>query len=186
MDGGNLVMVMDVVPFADTTSKFSDKVQYVFHTQSGASLAALTGARGQTSSVRSTRRRRSAAGPATRTTSRATPARRPASTSMNGKFKVFAGLRDDPFFFNLEGFKETVATVDGRGELAHVQRRRLPGARSATSTALVTQAEAGRQRGAGKDAFAGANVLSIVVSVDKSVVTPAGPVVAMWASTNTP
>ncbi len=40
--------------------------------------------------------------------------------------------------------------------------------------------------GAGKDKFAGANVLSIVVSVDKAVVTPGGPVVAMWASTNRP
>ena len=34
-------------------------------------------------------------------------------TSADGKLKVFAGLRADPFFFNLDGFHHAEATVEG-------------------------------------------------------------------------
>jgi hypothetical protein len=36
LDGSNVVLVMSVTPLATNMSKFSDKVQYVFHTESTA------------------------------------------------------------------------------------------------------------------------------------------------------
>ena len=41
--------------------------------------------------------------------------------------KLFAGRRSDPFFFNLQGFKDTVSAVEAAGERPHVRRERLPG-----------------------------------------------------------
>lgn len=185
MDGNNLVMVMDVVPFADTASKFSDQVQYVFHTQSGASMSALTGAEMNVICTFDTAQKISCwAGDKDYVTGDASQTA--GLTSMNGKFKVFAGLRDDPFFFNLDGFTDTVTTVEGAASSLTFNAAGCPALDSATSTTLVTKLKQDGNGGAGKDKFAGANVLSIVLSIDKTLVTPAGPVVAMWASTNKP
>src|SRR5258706_13233608 len=41
LDGNNVVLVMDVAPLATNMSKFSDKVQYVFHTESTAMYGSL-------------------------------------------------------------------------------------------------------------------------------------------------
>ncbi len=111
MDGNNLVLVMDVVPFADTSSKFSDQVQYVFHTQSGASLTALTGAEVDIiCSFDAAQKISCWAGDQDYVTGDASQTA--GLDGMKGKFKVFAGLRDDPFFFNLDGFTDTVAAVE--------------------------------------------------------------------------
>src|SRR5262249_61172688 len=43
-DGSKLNLVMDVFPFATTAARFSDVVQYVFHTSSSAGYGMATGA----------------------------------------------------------------------------------------------------------------------------------------------
>ncbi|MCE9578872.1 MAG: DUF4331 domain-containing protein [Deltaproteobacteria bacterium] len=107
-------------------------------------------------------------------------------SSTDGKVKVFAGLRADPFFFNLDGFKHTVATVQGAT---------LPpddgkgcynlGALGPTVAGLLSKDTAGTA--AGTDTFAGAKTLAIVVQVDKTLLTATGkPILSVWASTNQP
>ena len=76
-----------------------------------------------------------------------------AGTNANG-IKIFAGPRDDPFFFDLARFKEIVA---------------------GTQTAF---------RPTGIDAFAGTNVMSIVVEVPKSLLGSA-TTINVWAETKT-
>ncbi len=178
MDGGNLVMVMDVVPFATTTSKFSDAVKYVFHTQSGAAYGQLKNPERDVICTFDAAQKISCwagnqeyiTGDASQTSGLA---------SQDGKLKVFAGLRDDPFFFNLTGFNNTVATVEAAAPGLTPNAAGCPAVDSSTSAALVTSLKT-----PGTDDFAGKNVLSIVVSIDKSLVTQNGSLVAMWASTN--
>ncbi len=71
--------------------------------------------------------------------------------------KVFAGLRDDPFFFDLDGFKATLAKP----------------ASDATLRFNNTH-----------DTFAGTNVTAVVVQVPLSAVTVNGtlPKLALWAT----
>jgi hypothetical protein len=75
-------------------------------------------------------------------------------TGSNG-VKVFAGPRDDPFFFDLKRFKEIIG---------------------GTATAFHT----GSAEDPATDAFAGTNVMSIVVEVPKSMLGSAESV-NVWA-----
>jgi hypothetical protein len=74
-------------------------------------------------------------------------------TSMNG-MKVFAGPRDDPFFFDLTQFKKIIA---------------------GTATGFLPA-------GASTDAFAGTNVMSVVVEVPKSMLGGSGSL-NVWVET---
>lgn len=75
----------------------------------------------------------------------------------NGGRQVFAGLRDDPFFFDLDGFKATVA-------------------KDASDSVLRFDHT--------HDSFAGTNVTAVVLQMQLADVTVAGtkPSLALWAS----
>jgi len=105
--------------------------------------------------------------------------------SASGKTRVYAGLRADPFFFNLEGFKDTVAAVDAAEGTLDFDGSGCPTINAATSQALVGLLQ-GTMMGAqpAKNFFETANVLSIVLEIDKSLVTTGGPIVAVWGSTH--
>src|SRR5262249_9125643 len=105
-------------------------------------------------------------------------------TSASGKVKVFAGLRDDPFFFNLDGFKHTVSTVEAAAPTLMFDGAGCPAIDAATSAVLVGQLQHDPNGGPPANFFAGKNVLSIVLSIDKTLLTEGGPIVSMWASTN--
>jgi hypothetical protein len=68
--------------------------------------------------------------------------------------KVFAGPRDDPFFFDLDQFKSIIA---------------------GTATAFNNP---------GHDTFAGTNVLSIVVEVPKALLNASSGKINVWLTTN--
>jgi hypothetical protein len=74
-----------------------------------------------------------------------------------GKRKVYAGLRDDPFFFDLDGFKATIAKP------------------AADSTLLFDHTH---------DTFAGFNVTAVVIEMDLADVTVNGtlPHLQLWAT----
>jgi Domain of unknown function (DUF4331) len=74
------------------------------------------------------------------------------ATGTNG-IKVFAGPRDDPFFFDLNQFKKVIA---------------------GTATSFNNP---------GADSFAGTNVLSIVVEVPVALLNASGGKVNIWAET---
>jgi hypothetical protein len=79
-------------------------------------------------------------------------------TSSNG-IKVFAGPRDDPFFFDLARFKEILGGT-------------------------ATSFHAGTTADPSHDKFAGTNVMSIVVEVPKSMLGSAASI-NVWAETKT-
>ncbi len=83
-----------------------------------------------------------------------TPYGSTATTATQGGITVFAGPRDDPFFFDLDQFKKVIG---------------------GTATGFNKP---------GKDAFAGTNVLSVVVEVPKSMLNaPASGAVSVWMTT---
>ena len=106
-------LVMTVFPFATAEARFSDSAQYVFHTASGAAFGQINAAgSGHHLQLRRGADRSPAA--SVSTTSVTGDAGSAAGlTSSDGKLRVFAGLRNDPFFFNLNGFQRTARLVVG-------------------------------------------------------------------------
>lgn len=91
--------------------------------------------------------------------------------------KVFAGPRNDPFFMEFDGFVAAVNAVVAAGV---VPDGTCPTVDAPTSTALVN---ALTNSGAATDTFAGADVQSLVVQIDKDLVNEGGPVLAIHAGT---
>lgn len=185
MDGSNFVAAMTVYPAAPSGALFSDSGQYIFHLQSGASYGATTKDYNIICQFTGT------AAPQTIECWAGTdehvkgdPSSASGLASTDGKLKVFAGLRADPFFFNLDGFKATVADVEAAAGSLTFNDAGCPAVDSNTSAALVGQLSHAPDGGAPTDFFATLNGLAIVVSIDKTLVTTGGPIVAIWASTN--
>ncbi|CAN5233361.1 hypothetical protein BH09MYX1_BH09MYX1_44390 [soil metagenome] len=179
MDGTNAVFVLNVTPVAATTSKFSDKVQYVIHTASG-KFPAPTDEQNIIATFDANQKIQLWLGTSEYLTGDAGQGAGLVST--DGKVKVFAGPRSDPFFFNLVGFKHTVATVQAATLTADPAG--CPSVDVGTSGVLVNQLKSSIDGGAPEDFFKNLNVLSIVVSVDKSLVTKGGTDVAVYGSTH--
>ena len=174
-------LVMDVSPLATPNSKFSNAVQYVFHTSSGSAYGMTSGGTNVICTFDATQKISCWAGSeyVTGDASHIT-----GLTSASGKLKVFAGLRDDPFFFNLDGFKSTAAAVHvAAGSLAF-DAAGCPTLDEPNSTALVTQLKQSPTHAAPVDHFLGLNVLSIVLQLDTSILASGGAVVSIWGSTN--
>jgi hypothetical protein len=189
LDGNSVVFVLDVSPLAMAPSggmpgsQFSDKVQYVLHTTSGAGFGMKTDKVDIIATFDTAQTIKLWLGTADYVTGDAGAVG--GISSASGKVKVFAGLRDDPFFFNLQGFKNAVAFVDMAAPSLTFNGSGCPEVGMAAAVVaglLKTNDDMG---GAPVNFFAGKNVLSIVVSVDKSLVTTGGSVVSVWGSTHT-
>jgi hypothetical protein len=103
--------------------------------------------------------------------------------SESGMMRVFAGRRDDPFFFELGGFKETVsAVVAAAPDLDFVDG--CPTLDAETANALASQLAHGPDGADPSNSFAGSSILALVVELDKSLVTEGGPIVGVWGSTH--
>jgi hypothetical protein len=186
-DHAKMYLVLDLFPAATAAAKFDTNTLYVFHTTSKATLLATAGTpldiickfdAAQAIQCWAGGEYVSGATAGAPTTG---------LKSASGKLTVWAGLRDDPFFFNLDGFKDLVATVKAAAPqlLPTVDASGCPVVDATTSGALVS-ALAHTHGNAPVDHFAGLNVLAIVVSIDASLVTRGGPTVGVWASTNQP
>lgn len=104
--------------------------------------------------------------------------------STSGRLRVFAGDRNDPFFFNLNGFVATVEAVKAAAGSLTFDEAGCPAVDANTSNALVTQLQSDSDGSPGTDTFAGMNVQSIVVQVDLPLVNAGGPILGVWASTH--
>ena len=184
-DGQHLNLVMDVFPAATTASKFSNTVQYVFHTASTTAFgAAATSTEDIVCTFDAAQTISCWAGTEYVNGNANVEAGLP---SASGKLRVFAGLREDPFFFNLAGFKNVVATVQGAASSLTFDAAGCPAISSPTSAALLNILTHGSTSTApAVDFFSGFNVLAIVLQVDLSIVNKGGPVVSVWGSTNRP
>jgi hypothetical protein len=180
--GKNVVLVMDVAPLAASDVFFSDKIQYVFHTASGSAFGDATKKTDVICTFDAARKISCWVGDKDYVTGDAGVTSGLVSDS--GMIKVYAGLRDDPFFFNLTGFKDAVKTVDSVEGQLKFDGAGCPALDGATVNALVGKLQGDGMGGKATNFFAGADVLSIVLEIDKSLLTSGGPVMSMWGSTN--
>jgi hypothetical protein len=207
-DGSKVNLVLDVYPAAMSGSAFSDAVKYVLHTTSAAAYGAtgtrqldviVTFDKAQTLSLW-------VVDPATQQVldyMTGDASQTIGLASQSGHIRAFAGLRDDPFFFNLAGFKNVAKTV-ARFTPSAVDAAGCPTVDAATSAALVGALQkdctgsghpldffahptAGSNTACPSDNLnqgLSGNILAIVLQVDKQLLTPGGPILAVWASTN--
>jgi hypothetical protein len=181
-DGANLNLVMTVFPSASATTQFSDAVQYVFHINSSPAFGTA-----QTEQLLV----------CTFAVSQVVTcwlddeelisgdASDPNGISDSaGTVRVFTGLRNDPFFFNAAGFNATVDAVVGAAGSLMFDEAGCPALDAATSNALVTQLQTAVGGGAAADFFSGMNVLTLSIEIQKSLVTPGGPILGIWGSTH--
>ena len=139
-----LIIVATVLPLASAGSRFSNAVQYRFHVQNSEGQRTLI-----TCAFPASLRVHCWSG-----TTLSAVGFVGRNVRGNG-MRVFAGLRDDPFFFDLVAFNETKATL--------VPAFTNPG----------------------DNFFAGLNTLAIVLGIDSRALTRNGqaPVLSVWAST---
>ncbi len=187
MDGGRVVLALTVHPDADATSKFSDAVQYVFHTESHASYAANAASVQATDIVCTFDAAQTIqcwVSDADYVTGDASDASAPL-TSASGDVQVFAGPRADPTYFNLEGFGDLTAAVVSAAPSLSFDGSGCPavGAGTATTWIDLMQGTSGGTQPAA-DFFAGQNALAIVLSLDPSLLAGSETLLSVWASTN--
>lgn len=154
-DPDKLVLIMAVNPIAGPGSKFSDAANYTFHVvRNGDGVA-------RNITCTFTANNYTCAGP---DGSGVMASGTIGMTATGDSITAYAGLRDDPFFFDLAAFQQ------------------VTGANPDANPFCLLAPEAG---GNG-DFFAGLNVLGIVIEVRKEVFLQdaENPVLAIWASTS--
>jgi hypothetical protein len=181
-DAARLYMVMALTRDASTSSRFSDQVQYVFHTTSQASFGGSANEVDIICQFDVSQRIQCWAGDDAYVTGDASGLS--GISTSNGRFRVFAGLRNDAFFFNLAGFNATRGAVRAAAPSLRFDPAGCPALPASTAAALVNQLQSAPGGGPARDSFANFNVLAIVVSIDKAIVTGNGPIVGVWGSTN--
>lgn len=180
-DGTKVNLAMTVFPAATTAAKFSNVAQYVFHTTSSPGYGMPAAASEDILCTFDTAQKISCWGGGEYVTGDASSTA--GITSASGKLRVFAGLRDDPFFFNLDGFKETAHLVHAAAGSLTFDAAGCPALDQPTADALVTQLRSKPGGGAPQDFFAGLNGLAIVIQIDKALVTKGGSTLGVYAST---
>lgn len=178
----NVLLVLNVAPFATESSKFSDAVQYALHVESTAAFGTPGESKDVICTFDTAQKISCWVGTDDYVTGDASSSE--GITSDSGKVRVFAGLRADPFYFNLGGFSDATSFVKGAGALP-ADGAGCPTLDAATATTIVGMLK-GTNMGAGaaENTFATANVLSIVLEVEKSLLTGGGPILAVWGSTH--
>ena len=176
-DSATFNLVMTIGRDVPSTFKLSDKIQYVFHVTSRQTFGAATTTESNIIAEFD------AAGKIKLWVGNDEYLEGDASNEAGletgkGRVKVFTGVRNDPFFFNLKGFQDVAKTVGTVAGTLTFDPAGCPRLDAPTSTALVTGLRTG------KDDFLGFNAFAIVVSVDKTLVTRGGPIVSVWGSTN--
>ena len=174
-DGRHLNLVMDIV-----AHQFSDRLQYVFHVDSGRHFGTTTATTlivcrfdvhataecwvGDADYVQ---------GDASNTAG---------LEGKNHRFRLFAGLRDDPFFNNVKGTREMYGVAGAA--LQHgtpVDAAGCPQYDDTTSHAIL---DTWRHTGGGpaRNFLAGWKSSSLVMSIDLDVLTRGGPLLAVWGA----
>jgi len=174
-DGKRLNLVMDIV-----AHQFSDHLQYVFHVDSGKSF-------GKTTATTLIVCRFDVAGVAECWVGDADYVHGDASnvTGIEGKnrrFRIFAGLRDDPFFNNVKGTRAMYGVAGSA--IQHgtpVDSAGCPQFDEATSHSILDTWRH-TDGGPATNFLAGWKSSSLVISVDLDVVTSGGDLLAVWGA----
>lgn len=176
-DGRRLNLVLDIVGH-----QFSDRIQYAFHVDSGKRLGMTAATTTIVCQFDTAGAVECWAGSSEYVAGDASNETGIASTS--GRLRVFAGLRNDPFFNNVRGTRSAyevalAALKDGAG---------LDGAGCAAFDKTVSTTMLDRWRhtdgGPAKDFLAGWTTTALVVSVDLRLVNSGGPLLGVWGVTH--
>lgn len=172
-DGKRLNLVMDIV-----AHQFSDHLQYVFHVDSGKSF-------GKTTATTLIVCRFDVAGVAECWIGDADYVHGDASniTGIEGKkrrFRLFAGLRDDPFFNNVKGARAMYGVAGSAIQHGtRVDSAGCPEFDEQTSRSILDTWRH-TDGGTATNFLAGWKSSSLVISVDLDVVTTGGDLLAVW------
>jgi hypothetical protein len=180
-DAEHVNLVMNVAPFSAADASFSDAITYVFHVNSAMGYGMEATETTVACQFYDTDAIECWVGDNYLTGDPSDPA---GITSEDGSIRVFAGPRDDPFFFELTGFTNAVAAVVAAAPALGADDAGCPNVDAETSGVLVGLLQSGTDGAAASDTLAGANVLSLVVQVDKSALTAGGPLLGVWGSTH--
>jgi hypothetical protein len=175
-EGKQLNLVMTIQGHA-----FSDKLQYVFHIDSGKEFGRTTATTSITCRFAAPNAVKCSVGS---TDSASGDPTDPAGLEgRNHRFRVYAALRDDPFYNNVKGLLgayqaagaaiKNGAVVDGAG-CAHFDE--------ATVKAIVDQM-GHTEGGPAQNFLYNWTVSAIVISVDLSAISKGGKLLAIWGST---
>lgn len=202
-DGSKVYLVMDVQGAntgAVTATKFSNAALYAFHTFSTAKYGMAPGGAADIICQfdNAGTQNFQCWGPGGEYVTDVT-GNKAGKTSTSGKMKVFAGLRDDPFFFNIRGFRAAAGAVKQVGGTLTFDAAGCPAVSPMISGLLVQTLASDGMMGPGKDDFGvmghspvdpmmttNGNILSIVVAIDTGLVTSGGKIMGIWGSTNKP
>lgn len=172
-DRRQLNLVMDIVGH-----RFSDQVAYVFHIDSGRKFGTTT------NSVDIVCRFATATETDCVVGKDADHAHGDASVpaglqGVHHRFRVFAGLRDDPFFNNVRGTRAAYAVAT---KALHGPPVGCPSFDAATSAAILDEWRH-TDGGPATNLLAGWTPSSIVISVDLGLVNQGGALLAIWGAT---
>jgi hypothetical protein len=174
-DGRRLNLVMTVVGHS-----LSDRLHYDFHIDSGRAF-------GRTTASTTIVCRFPSPGTADCSIAGVDRARGDASkpqglVARNRRFRVFEGLRDDPFYNNIKGpltVYQTAATAVTNGAPVDVAGC----ARLTPATVQTISQQWSRADGSGPENFlANWTASAIVISIDLSAVNKGGPILAVWGT----
>ncbi|NKJ19714.1 DUF4331 family protein [Dyella sp. SG609] len=178
-DGKHLNLVMDIVGHT-----FSDKLDYVFHIDSGKRFGHSTASTALRCRFRSGTDVTCTAGDADK--AQGNPGDSKGLVSEHGSFRVFAGPRDDPFFNNVKGTRAAYDKAHAALEAgAKVDAAGCP-AFDAPTVRAVADEWRHTQGGPAKNLLAGWTTSAIVISIDLGAVNKGGPLLAVWAATQGP
>lgn len=174
-DGRRLNLVMAIVGHT-----FSPKLDYVFHIDSGAMFGRttatttiscrFTGAEAQCQAGRADSIKGVVSAPE-------------GLASKSGRLRVFAGLRDDPFFNNVRGTREAYNFAAAALPRAAKDEAGCPAFDAATSAEML---DLWRHTtgGPAQNLLTGWTPASLVISIDLPSVSKGGKVLAVWAETS--
>jgi len=181
-DAQHLNLIAAVSPFAGSDAQFSDAVQYAFHINSSEGYGMPQTETLILCQFYDVERIECWVGDDDYL--EGNPSDPSGLSSESGDVRVFAGMRDDPFYFEANGFGQAVATVVSVAGDLEFDSQGCPTVDEATSGVLVGQLQSGTNGAAASNTFAGQNVLALVIQVDAELVNAGGPVLGVWASTH--
>lgn len=208
-DATKVNLAMSISPADPGDRAFGPDVQYVFHVTSKEQLGVLVPGGNETRVICTFESSTSAQcwiadSSGTKDYVTGDPSNPAGITSTSGKVRLFAGRRSDPFFFNLQGFRDAVGAVRTVANTAGfvADAAGCPTACGATDLMCNNSAAAvrdllGAQRPVptpapvpacpdnNRDCFINLNVLAIVLQVDKTLFNSGtNTTLAVWGSTH--
>lgn len=176
-DGRHLNLIMNIVGHS-----FSDKLEYAFHVDSGRAFGKTTAAVVIACRFRTADSVECNAGDAD--IARGDPRNPAGIESLYDHFRVFAGLRDDPFFNNVRGTRAVYQTAQAALKAgASVDEAGCANFDQASSHAILDQWKH-TDGGPANNFLAGWLTSAIVISIDLNIVNKGGKLLAVWGTTS--